>query len=126
MAEASVDRAEYLRSPEKAASARSATLIARWGEGAADTAQSTPLMEDAAAATEAARQLALLGSVMAVDQVLLEGLWFDLEGEVVTVDYSHPGGGTFFGGAASVAILVIRSRIDLGAGQTLIEGLIQL
>lgn len=126
MAEASVDRAAYLRSPEKTASASAPAIIARWGTAAGDTAQSTPLVEDTATATEAARQLALLGSVMAEDQVLIEGLYFDLEGQVVTINYSHPGGGTYFAGASSAAMLVTKARIDLNAGTTLLQGLIQL
>lgn len=126
MAEASVDRAAYLRAPEKTVAAASATLTARWGAAAGDTAQSTPLATEAAATAEAPRQLALMGSVMAEDQVLIEGIWFDLEGEVVTLDYTHPAGGNFLGGAASVALLVTRGRVDLNAGTTLLQGLIQL
>ncbi len=126
MAEATVDRAEFLRSPERTASAASATLLARWGTAAGDSAQSTPLIGQAAADAEAARQIALLGSVLAEDQVLIEGVHWDLEGEVVSVDFSHPGGGTWFGGAGSVALLVTRSRVDLNAGTTLLQGMIQL
>lgn len=126
MAEATVDRAEYLRSPERSVSAASPTLQARWGAAAGDAAQSTPLATEGAASAEVARQLALLGSVLAEDQVLIEGIHWDLEGEVVTLTYSHPGGGAFFGGAASVALLVTRARVDLNAGTTLLQGLIQL
>ncbi len=126
MAEASVDRAEYLRSAERSVTATDATLRGRWGAAAGDTAQSTPLATEAAATAEAARQLALLGSVMAEDQVLIEGIWWDLEGQVVAIDYRAPGGGTFFGGAATVAMLVTRARVDLNAGTTLLQGLIQL
>lgn len=124
MSEASVDRAEYLRSPEKTVSAANATLLARWGQAAGDTAQSTPLATEAAAAAEAARQLALLGDVMAEDQVLIEGLHRDLEGETVAIDYRHPAGGTYFGAAATVSMLVTKARVDLNAGTTLLQGLI--
>ena len=126
MAEATVDRAEFLRSPERTVTATSATLQARWGTAAGDTAQSTPLVTEAAASAEVARQLALMGSVLGEDQVLLEGLHRDLEGRVVQIDYTHPGGGTFLGGAALVSMLVTRARVDQNAGTTLLQGLIQL
>jgi hypothetical protein len=126
VSEASVDRAAYLRAPEQTASATSPTVIARWGAAAGDTAQSTSLVTEAAASTEVARQLALFGSVMAEDQLLIEGIWPDLEGEVVIIDYTHPGGGAYLGGASSVAKLVVKARVDLNAGTTLLQGLIQL
>lgn len=124
MPEASVDRAEYLRSPEKTVSAANAILQARWGQAAGDTAQSTPLATEAAAAAEVARQLALLGDVMAEDQVLIEGIHRDLEGETVTIDYTHSAGGTYFGGNASVSMVVTKARVDLNAGTTLLQGII--
>jgi hypothetical protein len=126
MAEATVDRAEFLRSAERTVSAADATLQARWGAAAGDTAQSTPLIEEAATAAVLALQMAFLGSVMADDQVLIEGIHWDLEGAVVAIDYTHPAGGAFFGGAASVSMLVTRARVDLNAGTTLLQGLIQL
>lgn len=126
MAEATVDRAEFLRSPERTVTATSPTLQARWGTTAGDTAQSTPLVAEAAATAEAARQLALLGSVLGEDQVLVEGLWLNLEGRVVQIDYNHPSGGAFLGGATTVLMLVTRARADLNAGTTLLQGLIQL
>jgi hypothetical protein len=126
MTAATTDRAEYLKSPEKQAVATDAVLLARWGAAAADSAQSSPLAEEAPAAAEAARQLALLGRVMAEDELTIEGVLFDLEGETITVDYRHPGGGTYFGGAASVAFLVTFAAPDLAAGTTAIRGLIQL
>lgn len=126
MNEASVDRAAYLRSPERTVAARDAALAARWGAAAGDTAQSTAMTDEAAATAEAARQLAFLGSVMAEDQVLIEGVHFDLEGQVVAIDYGHPGGGTYFDGAATVQMLVTRARVDLNAGTTLVQGLIRL
>jgi hypothetical protein len=126
MAEATVDRAEFLRSPERTVTATSAALQARWGTAAGDTAQSTPVIGEAAAAAEAARQLALLGAVLGEDQVLIEGLHRDLEGRVVQIDYSHPGGGAFLGGAAIVSMLVTRARVDLNAGTTLLQGFVQL
>ncbi len=126
MAEATVDRAEFLRAQERTVTATSAPLLARWGTAAGDTAQSTPLIAEASASAEAARQLALLGSVLAEDQVLIEGVHWDLEGLVAAIDYVHPGGGTFLGAAATVSMLVTRVRVDLNAGTTLLQGLIQL
>lgn len=128
MTVATTARAEFLKSAERSEPASSATLIARWGDAAGDTAQSSALVEKADATAEVARQLALLGSVMAVDQVALEGVYFDLEGQVVRVDYTMPGstGATYFGGAATVDILVTRARPGLAEGTTIIEGIVRL
>ncbi len=119
-------RAEFLKSAESSEIAVSATLQARWGDAAGDTAQSSALIEKAAATAEAARQLALMGSVCAVDLVTIEGVHFDLEGRTVRVDYTLPGGGSYFGGATLVDILVTKTRISLAEGTTTIEGLVRL
>lgn len=124
MSEASVDRAEYLRAPEKTVGAASTTLLARWGQAAGDTAQSTPLASEAAATAEAARQLALLGTVTAEDQVLIEGLHRNLEGETVAIDYRHPAGGTYLGAAETVSMLVVKARVDPNVGTTLLQGIV--
>lgn len=126
MTAATTDRAEYLKSPEKQAVATDAVLQARWGAAAADSAQSSVLAEAADAEAEAARQLALMGRVLAEDEITIEGVFFDLEGETITLDYAHPDGGAHFGGAASVAFLVTFAAPDLAAGTTSIRGLIQL
>lgn len=126
MTVATTTRAEFLKSPESSEIAVSATLQARWGDAAGDTAQSSALIVKADATAEAARQLALMGSVVAVDQVTIEGVYFDLEGQTVRVDYTLPGGGSYFGGATSVDMLVTKARISLVDGTTNIEGLIRL
>ena len=126
MTVATTARAAFLKSAESSEIASSATLLARWGAGAGDTAQSSALVNKADATAEAARQLALLASVMATDQIELAGVFFDLEGETVRVSYAMPGGGTFFGSAATVDVLVTKCRPSPGDGTTIIEGLIQL
>lgn len=126
MTVATTTRAEFLKAEERSEVAVSATLRARWGDAAGDTSQSSCLVDKAAATTEAARQLALLANTLAYDSVRLEGIWFDLEGETVRVAYTMPGGDTYFGGAASVDILVVKAIIDLAAGTTTIEGFIAL
>jgi hypothetical protein len=126
MAAATTDRAEYLKSPEKQAVATDAVLLARWGTAAGDTAQSSPLAEQAAADAEAARQLALMGQVMAEDEITIEGVLLDLEGQTLAIDYRDPDGQPHFGGAATVTMLVVASRVDLAAGTTTIRGLIRL
>jgi hypothetical protein len=126
MPEASLDREQFLRSAERTVSATNPAVQARWGAAAGDTAASTPLISESAAAAAAALQVAILGNVMVEDQLLIEGIWRDLEGRVVEIDYSHPAGGTWFGGAATVAMLVTRARVDLNAGNTLVQGLIRL
>ncbi len=132
MTAATTTRAEFLKSAERSETAVSATLLARWGDAAGDTAQSSALIDKADATAEAARQLALFGNVMAIDQVSIEGVYFDLEGQVVRVDYTIPNpagvfpAGTWFGGGATVDILVTKARPSLAEGFTLIEGLIRL
>ena len=126
---ATQSRAEFLKSAERSEVAASAALRARWGDAGGDTAQSSTLILQADAAAEAARQLAFMGNAFAVDSVAIEGVHFDLEGETVRLDYTLPGNpaGTFFGGAGVVDILVIRARVSLAEGRTVIaEGLIAL
>lgn len=127
MTVATTTRAEFLKALERSEPAASATLRARWGDAAGDTAQSSCLVDQAAATTEVARQLAFLGVTFAGDSVVLEGVYFDLEGETVRVSYVMPFGGSHFGGNASVDIMVVKARINLGEGTTIItEGFIAL
>jgi hypothetical protein len=128
MTAATQTRAQFLKSAERSVSAENATLTARWGEAAGDTAQSSLLIEAAAATAELARQMTLLEGVIAEDGVMIEGVFLDLEGQTVRVDYTAPGdaGGAWFGGATSVDILVTRAQVDIGAGTTVIQGFIQL
>lgn len=119
-------RAEFLKAQERTETSVSTALQTRWGTAAGDTSQSSALVNQSDAAVEAARQLALMSNALAEDGVTLEGVFFDLEGEAITVSYSMPAGGNYFGGAASVTLLVTRSRPSLAEGITTINGLIQL
>lgn len=126
MTTASQTRAEFLKSAERSEGSANATLANRWGDAAGDTAQSSLLINQSDATTEVARQLAQLGAILAEDSVLLEGVFFDLEGQTIRIDYTAPGGGNWFEGAASVDLLVTKSRPDSGAGTTLVQGFVQL
>lgn len=127
MTVATQTRAEFLKAAERSAVAVDAAIRARWGDAAGDTAQSSVLVDEAAAAAEAARQLALLGFVLADDAVTIEGVFFDLEGETLSIDYALPVGvGTHFGGASAVEFLVVKARPDPGQGTTSIEGFVRL
>jgi len=126
MTAATQTRAEFLKSAERSVVATDATLTARWGEAAGDTAQSSALVNEADATAELGRQMALLDTVLVEDAVLLEGLFLNLEGQTVRISYAAPGGGNWFEGAASVDLLVTKSRPDPGAGTTLVQGFIQL
>jgi hypothetical protein len=127
MATATLTRAEFLKAAERSTFAQSTTLLARWALAAGDTSQSSTLDAEAAATSEATRQLALMAPALAEDTVRLEGVWFDLEGETVALDYRIPDGtGAWFGGATSVAMLVTKASIDLAAGTTTIEGFVAL
>ncbi len=130
MATATQTRAEFLKSAERSEVAANATLAGRWGDAAGDTSQSSLLINQSDAATEITRQMTLLGGVFAEDSVLLEGLFFDLEGLTVRIDYTAPANrdvaGNWFDGAASVDLLVTKARTDPGAGTTLVQGFVIL
>lgn len=126
MTVATTARAQFLKSAESSEVAINPTVRALWGEAAGDTAQSSVIALKADATAEASRQLALLDDTLAEDGLVLEGVYFDLEGETVRVDYSAPGGGTYFGGAALVDILVTSSIVSIEAGTTTIKGLLAL
>jgi hypothetical protein len=125
MGVATTARARFLQSPESSEVAINATLRTRWGDAAGDTAQSSVLVNQADATAEAARQLALMAPAFALDSVRLEGVFFDLEGETVRIDY-RTAGVIAFAGAATVDLLVTKSTVDLRAGVTTIEGLVAL
>lgn len=125
MATATTTRAEFLKAAERAAIAADATLQARWGTAAGDTAQSTVLVAEADATAEASRQLALLSSALAEDRVTVEGLLWDAEGTTVAIDYRGPDG-AYFGGADVVTMLVTRARVSLADGATTLTGFVQL
>lgn len=114
---ASTARAEFLKAAERLAVAQNATIAARWGEDAQDTSQSSVLAEEADAATEAARQLAQLAQVRAVDLVVVEGLWPDLEGKTVRIAYNGQ-----FGIATTADLLVTKAKLNRNVGTTEIEG----
>jgi hypothetical protein len=130
MTTATQTRAEFLKSAERSEVSANATLAFRWGDAAGDTTQSSLLINQSDTATELARQMTLLSSVFAEDSVLLEGLFFDLEGQTVRIDYTAPANrdvaGNWFDGAASVDLLVTKARPDPGSGTTLVQGFIQL
>ena len=130
MTAATQSRAEFLKSAERSELASSATLTARWGDAAGDTTQSSLLINQSDTATELARQMTLLSSVIGEDSVLLEGVFFDLEGQTVRIDYTAPASpnaaGNWFEGSATVDLLVTKARPDPGAGTTLVQGFVQL
>lgn len=114
---ASTARAEFLKVAERLAVAENATIAARWGEDALDSSQSSVLADEADAATEAARQLAQLAQVRAVDLVVVEGLWPDLEGKTVRITYNGQ-----FGIATTADLLVTKAKLNRNVGTTEIEG----
>jgi hypothetical protein len=91
-------------------------IEARWGEDASDLAQSSLLVELSAADAEAARRLGLQGSVRAIDGAAFEGVYFDLTGKWITVDYAGE-----FGISGALQVRVLRSRVDMAAGLTELE-----
>lgn len=114
---ATTARSEFLKAEDRFAIAQSAPLLARWGEDAVDSSQSSPLAELVDAQAEAVRQLAQLGAVRARDVVMVEGLHPELEGRTVRIWY-----GGQFGMADEVDLLVIRAKLLRNVGQTELEG----
>lgn len=118
---AAIARAEFLKTEERFALAEDSAITARWGEDAADTLQSSCLAFEAAAAAEAARQLAQLAEVRARDVVTVEGVWPDLEGRTVRIAYDGQ-----LGVAGEADLLVLRALVDRNAGTTELTGEILL
>lgn len=119
---ATTARAEFLKTEERFATAVSAPVEARWGEAAADTSQSSPLVEEAAATIEAGRQLAQLGpNPVAFDAATLFGLHEGLEGRTVRLPYDGR-----FGMGATADMLVTHARVDRNQGLTMLRGFVKL
>ncbi len=116
MPAASFSRAEWLRQAELSTLATSAVMESRWGEDAGDLAQSSLLVELAAADAEAARRMALHSAVRAIDWVEIEGVWPDLVGNWIEIDYAGE-----LGMVGMVSVRVLNARVDQGAGVTEIE-----
>lgn len=117
MAIAPSARAEWLKQRELSTVVTDAPLTARWGEDAADTSQSSVIVLEAAATTEAGRQQAFLGAARGRDIVVVEGVFVDLEGETVDIDYAGQ-----LGVAGVARMLVLRSRANPNTNTTEIEG----
>lgn len=117
MTVATVARAEFLKNAERQAVAEDAATLATWGEDAQVTQQSSALTRAADAATEAARQLALLKRLRGADAAVLAGCFEDLEGLTISLPYAGR-----FGMAAVVNFLVLASKADEATRTTTIEG----
>ncbi len=118
---ATTARAEFLKTEERFATAAAPVIEARWGEDAVDTSQSSPLVLEAAAAAEAARQLAQMDTPVAEDIATVAGLHEGLEGRTVRLPYAGR-----FGMAAQADMLVVRARVDRNAGVTELQGYVVL
>lgn len=117
MPAASFSRAEWLKQPELSTLATSSVIDGRWGEDAISGEQSSLLVVLSDADSEAARRLALHGSVRAIDNLIIEGVYFDLTGSWITVNYAGE-----LGISGSIAMRVLRSRVDLAGAVTEVEG----
>ena len=118
---ATTARAEFLKSEERFATASSPTIEARWGEDAVDTSQSSPLVEEAAAMAEAARQLAQMGVPVAEDIATIFGVHTGLAGKTVRLPY-----GARFGMPAEADMLVVCPKVDRNRGLTQLRGFVKL
>ena len=114
---ATTERAEFLKSADRFAAATSPAIEALWGEATLDTSQPSPLVTEADAVAEAARQLGQLDAPRARDMAVIAGLHFDLEGKTVTIPYAGR-----FGMPATALMLVIRAKVRRNEGLTELEG----
>lgn len=87
-----------------------ATLKARWGDKALTTSRMTTIATKADAEAEAARQLAFMGPVAAIDQHTLKGSWRQLRGRVVTLTSDR------LGYQAGVDVFVLGAEDELSTG----------
>lgn len=117
MPAATFSRAEWLKQPELSTLTTSSVIDTRWSEDAVSGEQSSLLVVLADADTEAARRLVLHNSVRAIDSLIIEGVYFDLAGARITVDYAGE-----LGISSTRAMRVLRARVDLAAGVTEVEG----
>ena len=90
---ASVDPifAQWLQSEGLWQLSEDVVLVARWGDKALTTERMTTIALKADATAEAARQLAFLGPVCAIDEHLLVGEWRGYRGQVITLKIAQLG-----------------------------------
>lgn len=65
--------------------AEDAVLRGRWGDRALNTSRMTTIAQRSDAEAEAARQLAFMGPVAAIDVHMLPGRWRQYRGRVITI-----------------------------------------
>lgn len=87
-----------------------AALKARWGDKALTTSRMTTIATKADADAEAARQLAFLGPVAAIDVHLLKGSWRQYRGQVITLTNDR------LGYQAGVDVFVLGADDELAKG----------
>lgn len=110
----------FLKDIERFETAEDPAVATIWGDGTKEISQSSYIRNATDAATEATRQQALTGQVLARDTVRLHGTWLDLEGEVVGITKDR------LGYDEGRRFLVLGSEIDFDAGTTVLEGIVAL
>jgi len=106
--------AEYLRSARRTTTAEDAARAADWDGDAIELVSDSLLRSTAAASAEAARQLALYGQPLALEELVLAGLHFDLIGR--WLEASRPDS------AERRRLYVVKSTVSLRDHQTIVEG----
>lgn len=110
----------FLKEVERFAVYEDAAVQTKFSGDAVEVISSSYLRTSAAAATEAQRQQAITGNVLARHQVRLKGRFQGLEGQTVTIKYPR------LGYAAGRAFLVTTARIDFDSNDTILEGFVVL
>lgn len=102
--------AQWLQADGRWLVAEDAALRAAWAETGLTTQRMTTLATKAEAEAEAARQLAFLGPVAAIDEHLLTGEWRDRRGQTITLTIDR------LGYEFGPAVLVLGAQDDLASG----------
>lgn len=112
MANLAASLVDWLQSDALYSRATDATMTSRWGDLAVESSLISPLALKADTDAEAARQIAFLANVLAVDTHLVKGAHRDKLGQVVTLTIAE------LGYDAGVDVFVIGAEEDRGAGMT--------
>lgn len=102
--------AQWLQADGRWLTAEDGALRARWGDKALTTQRMTTIATKADAEAEAARQLAFLGPVAAIDEHLLLGSWQQYRGQVITLSINQ------LGYDQGVHVFVIKADDDEATG----------
>lgn len=118
---ATTARAQFLLQQERFAITSDAAMWGRWGTDAGDVRQPSALALKADAESETVRQLALFGTPIAKDAVIIKGRHRGLVGRTVRVAYNGR-----LGIAGTADLFVSAAEVDDSGGSTTLKGWVRL